>query len=390
MASLFAFRMRAYAAAHFAFDEHIEVRWPDATAMFQSEYTGGADGRAYPVTLFGEIRGPGDSRDGAQAHLAATIGNALPTIALAANAAIDDPLAVGVFGLDLSEPQEFLWYATPRPEVWFPPGARKIDPHATLALMTAVGHHAETELLQRAIESYRRALSNWVPERRLMAGEFLFIAAETLSRCLVKTRSSEKGITAKNLARLMGASDQDALRRTYLCDEIFAGDDDALAAMEAASNGFEHGYMTTEQVRGLIDSVLERSMTAVRRALISTSAVEASAERRTLLDAEYAEPRGLVPAMHVVTGEIARKNPSLPAPEDLASLDIEFPRPVPTATQDPDGTVKIDLPATLTAKYLPDNVELRVQGVGLRAAYMTKVAPSRIDVTQAPTAPRAE
>lgn len=39
--SFFVFKMRAYAAAHFDFDQHLEVTWSAARAYLQSEYTGG-------------------------------------------------------------------------------------------------------------------------------------------------------------------------------------------------------------------------------------------------------------------------------------------------------------------------------------------------------------
>jgi hypothetical protein len=63
--------------------------------------------------------------------------------------------------------------------------------------MAAVGHHGQSELLLRAMESYRRALMYWVPESRLLAGEFLFIAAETLSRFLIESGAAERGISPR-------------------------------------------------------------------------------------------------------------------------------------------------------------------------------------------------
>ena len=86
--------MRAYAAAHFEWDDILTLTWPDAVAMLQSEYTGGHDGRAYPVTIHGEIRGNGDSLEEAEPRLASAIGNTLPIIAVASNAAIASPLAI--------------------------------------------------------------------------------------------------------------------------------------------------------------------------------------------------------------------------------------------------------------------------------------------------------
>jgi len=129
--------MRAYAAAHFEFDDVLHVAWPEAEAWLQSEYTGGEDGRAYPVTIHGEIRGEAGSIAEAEPRLANMIGITLPLIALASNGAVDDPLAVATYGLDLTNPQPFIGYQTPRATDWFPPGARKIDTAATLALMTA-------------------------------------------------------------------------------------------------------------------------------------------------------------------------------------------------------------------------------------------------------------
>jgi len=330
VAKSFAVRLRAYAAAHFAFDEHLELAWPDARAVLQSEYTGGPDGRAYAVTLYGEIVGCADSLSQAQQRLGGALGNVLPLVAVAANAAVDDPLAIGAFGLNLPEPQDFMWYASPQAADWFPPGARRIQPEATLTFLAAVGHHPETDLLFRATESYRRALGNWVPERRLMAGEFLYIAAETLSRCLIETRSQEQGLTPKNLAKSLKAKGPDDLRLRYLRDEIFAGDDAALDAMRAASDGFEHGYMAVHEVLGLTDQVLERTMSSVRRALILAAGVATEIER-VLLSDDYAEPRGLVPALHVVTGQLILKDPrSRPRQTSRASSSTtRGPRPKP-------------------------------------------------------------
>jgi hypothetical protein len=52
----FAFRMGAYSAAHLDFDDHLRLAWPDAAAVVVSEYTGGEDGRAYPVTLHADVQ----------------------------------------------------------------------------------------------------------------------------------------------------------------------------------------------------------------------------------------------------------------------------------------------------------------------------------------------
>ncbi len=47
MSAKYTVRMRAYAAAHFAFDDVLTVSWPDADAKLQSEYTLQAPARSF-------------------------------------------------------------------------------------------------------------------------------------------------------------------------------------------------------------------------------------------------------------------------------------------------------------------------------------------------------
>jgi hypothetical protein len=390
MCPIFTFQMRVYAMAHFRFNDHLTVTWPDAKAILLSEYTGGEDGRTYPVTIFGEIRGEYPSIEEAEARLANSIGNTLPILSLAANAGIADPLPVAIYGIDLAEPQPFLGYSTPRATEWFPPGGRRIDVDATYALMAAVGQHPQTDLLHRAIESYRRAVGHWVPEQHVMAGEFLFIAAETLSRFLIETRAAQRSMTSKNLARLLGAGSEKQVRADILRNEIFDGDNEALEAVQQASNGFEHGFMSVDEVRGLLDSVLERSMRHVRRALITASGVSASA-REKLLGEDYAQPRGLVPVSRFVTGQLTRRDASKPPPDmGSAAIELDWP-PIPvTARRTSEGKVEFAVPTNVTVARLPENTQLEVQSVGMRAEGVTTTDDPAQVVVSHPLANSAE
>jgi hypothetical protein len=202
-----------------------------------------------------------------------------------------------------------------------------------------------------------------------MAGEFLYIAAETLSRFLLEARAAERGITPTNLARLKSASSKDALRERYLRDEIFAGDRGALQAMHAASNGFEHGYMAVQDIRGLMEPVLERSMNLVRRSLIEAAGAGSEAEEILLGDG-YSVPRALVPpSLHVMTGQLARKDPTHPAPGDLPRLELGFLRPEMVVQELAGGRVDATFNADVKALYVPDNVEMRNIRFGMRTAH---------------------
>jgi hypothetical protein len=130
--------MRAYAAAHFAFSDVLTLTWPDAQVWLQSEYTGGRDGRAYAVTIHGEICGLADSIDDAQRRLSAVLTGILQAVALVGNAAVATPLMISAHGMDLSHPQPFLGYRTPDGPEWFPPGNRRIDTAPVLAVIMAL------------------------------------------------------------------------------------------------------------------------------------------------------------------------------------------------------------------------------------------------------------
>jgi hypothetical protein len=254
--------------------------------------------------------------------------------------------------------------------------------------MAAVGGHPQTDVLHRAIESYRRALGHWVPEEELLAGEFLFIAAETLSRFLVESRAAAKGITPKNLARAV-QTDPEGLRAGYLRDEIFGSDEDALDAMRDASNGFEHGYVSVNDVRGLMDGVLERSMGLVRRALITATGVSGPLRDR-LLDSRYETPRGLVPAIRIIKGTVGAVDPSNPALLDVGAIDLDWARSAPIATTNADGGVEFTFDTNIKATALPAGVTLEIDTYGLRAAHVKPVGEVATEVERASGADASE
>lgn len=155
----------------------------------------------------------------------------------------------------------------------------------------------------------------------------------------------------------------------YLNDEIFAGDTQALTAVRDASDGFEHGYMDINAVRDLLEPTLSRSMALVRRSLVRASGVTAG-EEAAILVSDYDEPRGLVPPIFIVRGDLTLKDPSEPPPDDAGALELDFPLPEPTADEKGRDEPQLEFHPSITALSLPDNVEVNVRGTGLRAAHV--------------------
>jgi len=371
--------MRAYAAAHFEWEELLRINFPGGCqCLLQSEYTGGREGGRYPVTIYGEIRGEFSELEVAQSRLANLInGDLLPVISVATNAAVALPMPVACFGVDLTEPQPFLGYRTPPAESFFPPGRRRIQIEPLVELMEAVGTREDPAALRRANESFRHALLHWSPQERLLGGEFLYIAAETLSRFLAESRARERGMNPRALARVEGLAKVEDLRRAILV-EIFDGDEDVLEGLEQASNGFEHGYMATSSARERMEPVLEDALRTVRAALIRAAGVGEETVT-ALLSGDYAEPRPLVPPLHILEGTLSRTDLSVPANEDLpwGVIDLRWSNLEPR-TAEVDGEVAFVFRPEIEISNLPENVSLTTKRFGLQARYVTAVsAPAK-------------
>jgi hypothetical protein len=180
--------------------------------------------------------------------------------------------------------------------------------------------------------------------------------------------------------KLEQAGKDASLRRRYLVDDVFGGDEEAYEAMQSASDGFEHGYTAIDDVRGHLEPVLERSMSYVRAALIRESGVAAEMRDR-LLASGYEEPRGLVPQFSFVSGRLLREDTTQPPPEmNGAAIELEWNVEPPVAEQTESGDIQLSFPQNVTPMNLPPNTRLELSGAGMRAAYMKLSETKPFDV----------
>ena len=362
----FAVRVRAYAAAHFEIYDHVELRWPGVGGIVQSEYSGGEDGAAYAVTLHAEVRGLAESIDQAQEQFGNLVAGVFPLISVAANAAVADPVPVAAYGLDLTTPQPYITYQTPPATAWFPPGIRRIAKEPMIAYTQAVASHAQTTELHRASESYRRAIGHLFPEERLLAGEYAFIATETLSRAMHEAEAAARGELVANIGHQRARNELAEIRR----DKIFNGDEDALKAIERASHGFEHGYMRLQEAHALIKGPeLERSLAHLRRALIDFADLDA-ASQAVLVGPDFETPRSLVPPIRALTGQIRATDPQHPPQLDSGAIEIEWSTGPPRVERQSEREVRISFPTNCTLARVPPGVEVELSGTALRAAHV--------------------
>jgi hypothetical protein len=155
-----------------------------------------------------------------------------------------------------------------------------------------------------------------------------------------------------------------------------------LTALEDASNGFEHGYLPVDTVRGLVTGVLEQAMRYVRRALIEASGVE-NATRAVLCDPSYDEPRGLTPVVRFVRGTL-RRTDDRPAPDlDVGAIELDWTSAAPQVVSTDSDEVTFTIPTNISVTRVPDRVALDLDGWGLRAANVKVTEPPDALVTRA-------
>jgi hypothetical protein len=357
--------VRAISAAHLPFDEPLKARLQGDECAVMTEHVGGKDG--WPISLRGEVRASAENIEDAQERLPERVLGLFPLVALAANAAHAEPGLVVVHGLSPrpSEPVDWIAYEWEPPSNHFPPYARTVSPALVGALLEAADKYPSKGYHGRAVGLYGEALKYWTPESRLLAGEYLWMATEALSRGLVEAEAAKENMTPKNLAQQRKSS-VTALYKQAREQVIFPNDHEALDALEKASDGFEHGYMTIPDVRALIEPVLERAARHVRRALISSTGMPKDGEKE-LLAADYDEPRAMGPLIQVLRGRLEVRDPSAAPDEIEDAVEVSWePQGARHVERDEKGKLAVTGTVTATAQGLPPGVRLSVDRRGVR------------------------
>lgn len=358
--------VRAVSAAHLPFHEQLVVQLPDAHCVVTSEHVGGESG--WPVALRGETRGTATDIDDAQRRLSEVVSGLLPLVALATNAAHADPDLVVAHGTapSKSAPAEWIGYEWPAPSTYFPPQARTVPANRVGVLLEAADRYPSAGYHGRAAGLYREALKYWTPESTLLAGEYLWMATEALSRGIVEADAAGQSITPNNLAKLRKVASPSILYKQAREQVIFDEDQEALDALSKASEGFEHGYMPIPEVRALTEPILERAARKVRHALISVLDMP-GADTTALLSPDLDEPRGLIPPMKVLRGELQVTDPSLATSEIQSVVEMDWESQGERQIErDAAGKLTITGTTKATLGGLPEGMGLTAISSGVR------------------------
>jgi len=234
-------------------------------------------GKQLPRELIIEVRGHADSLDEAAAKFAA-VGRPIATMAgFVANVRVGPlELHLAYEGTPSSEDREFLETFIPDERGALLEGRiirRDLMEATYLAFVTLA---ADSPRVSRALRQYELALREWYVGGEWLALNHLWIAAENLTKAVIRKTVAARGISEEDLAHEYGLVTDDPKRPRWKDllgarvreSIIFDGDTETYKAAEEASNGLEHGYWELDKVAEHALKCADKTFGYVRRTVV--------------------------------------------------------------------------------------------------------------------------
>lgn len=244
----------------------------------------------------------------------------VPVFSVSANApASDVDVALGYDATPAIQEHEF--FQKHLPDMRDVQHGRDVDAAATTELFQELDRHPDRERLFRACAQYREALEHWKPGRETFAVAHLWMAVEAMTK-----------VAARKAIQDAGCGDEDGLATLWNIDKprldgevrrrlIFHEDGQCGKKTRKASDGFEHGYLTLQEVYDLASEVQERAAEHVRRAIIELIEMP-EGQTQVLLGSPYDKVRASWPLMKYMRGRFIGPVDRLAAPgESYPVLD---------------------------------------------------------------------
>jgi hypothetical protein len=295
-----------------------------------------------------EVRGTANDLDEALEPFANAALTLLPLFTLSANAATDE--AEIEYGFDhtpgLTQRDYFQTYIPPEPEVVHV--GRNMNLQATVALMSAIDKHPDSERLARGANQYREALLSWRLGRESLCLAHLWMAVEAITKVRLRAECIKQGLSDEaDLAKKLGV-DKKQLDGIIRKDLILRGDKDCYDKARQASDGFEHGFLEYGKIRELSTDVRHRMAAYVRAAILELCGLDAEV-LKTLTTDPYDKPLGYWPLAKYLRGTLIGATDSFPAPGNAHPF-IEWNPVVKSSKLNADGTLECEITENLKVK----------------------------------------
>jgi hypothetical protein len=139
------------------------------------------------------------------------------------------------------------------------------------------------------MQQYWIALRNWLPGREVLALAHLYMGMEALTKAALRRERTKHGCTSDQaLVKELGIEKKELdgfVRR----ETLFQGDGETYRAAKAASDGFEHGFLSLADVHSLASQARDRTGELLRMAIFDAGGLEKNASE-ILLGEKYGTP----------------------------------------------------------------------------------------------------
>lgn len=225
----------------------------------------------------------------------------------------------------------------------------------------------DSSRLNRALHHYELALRNWHLGGEWLSLNHLWIAAENLTKLVVRKLMADRGRTEEEMAHEFGVVTDDPYR-PHWPDElgarvraahIFDGDRDTYRAANDASNGIEHGYWDLDKVAAHALRCTDLTFAYVRQTIVGLLDLEpaVAGKLRAIKVKDVQSLRRVVRGRLVgIADDPAMPNERYPRLEWTVSID--------SVDQD-DSTFQFHQRDTITPRTHPD-VGFRIERMEVR------------------------
>lgn len=338
----------------------VNIRGMSCHVAFRTEYIDSAWGIRVPQDLLFEARGSGPSLVAAAETFANIARTFAAVMALSVNASMGDldvELAYDVTP-GVAE-REFFQSSLARESLFLVPN-RKVPVPSFVKLVDALEVHPEKQRLMRAIAQYDAALRHWSLGQEVLCVAHLFMGHEALKRVAVRHLLRERGMSSEELGREW-SSDPTKLRNlgAFLEAEarrrlLFQDDSNTHRQAKKVSDGFEHGFEDTGNLRHVARSVFETVARYLRSAIVELTALDQKTRNQLL---SFAEPRGPLRVVKYLWGHL------IGAPEHFAAAGRDHPvcdlrTSIKAVQLDDSDRYTVSYDETMTA-WLGENVKLK-------------------------------
>jgi hypothetical protein len=304
-----------------------------------------------------------------------------PLLVVSANAWIGDVEAELIYDSSphTSEREFFQTFIPDEPDV---PTRRSriIDARATLSLHNALELHENHERIHRSASHYSLALNHWQFGQQTLALAFLFMGIEALVPVAIRVHCERQRVGEDEFAETLGVKLQANTDRD-LCDRcrkriqqqrryefyaavrrkvLFDNDVETANAAKKASDGFEHGYESFDNIREFARSARDKTAGYLRKAILELSEME-KPDLTVLSESRFEKPFGPHPILHYFRGRLLGES------DQLAADGEEYPRlgwelRITAVDESSTGGTSIQTTQTQTASLGP-NIQLRPESI---------------------------